>query len=218
MHFSWFYFWPKIKYMKILKLVVVFLFLSSKIQSGFAQNEVPVKISIFNQGTNIPFTKLLTSPIHPGIQFGTEVWAKETQRVRLYPSINIGYLFHRNLYQAIYATIELGYDLKFDFGLNVKSAIGIGYMHTFRTGEEYQFKNGQFQIGNQKGNSKVIPSFSLGLGYRLQPDNLRSTEIFTMYQSWIQYPISPGFIPIMAHTNLHLGAKFYPFQADSYQK
>ena len=197
---------------------LIFLFIIGFTFSVSGQSDIPVKISVFNQGTNIPFTRMFTTPIHPGIQVGTEVWAKETQRMRLYPSINIGYLFHNNLYQAFYANIELGYDYKFDFGLNIKSAIGIGYMHTFRTKEEYQFDNGQFVNGQQKGNSRVMPSLTLGLGYRLEPDNFRSTEIFTQYQSWIQYPFSPGFIPIMAHTNLHLGAKFYPFQGSESQK
>lgn len=200
--------------MKYSGTLIFFLVIFNISHTVSGQGDIPLKISVFNQGTNIPFTRILTTPIHPGIQVGTEVWAKETPRMRLYPSINIGYLFHNNLYQAIYANIELGYDYKFGFGLNIKSAIGVGYMHTFRTQEEYQFKNGQFVNGRQKGNSRVMPSLTLGLGYRLQPDNFRSPEIFMLYQSWVQYPFSPGFIPIMAHTNLHMGAKFYPFKED----
>jgi hypothetical protein len=31
-----------------------------------------------------------------------------------------------------------------------------------------------------------------------------------LYQSWLEYPYSPGFIPLMSHTSLQVGTKFYP--------
>lgn len=175
------------------------------------QQSLPIKFSVFNQGTNIPFSGIITRPIHPGIQLGTELPGKESERTRLYPGANLGYFFHNHLNQAVFTNVEMGYDVKLGFGLNIKSAIGVGYMHTFRTREEFQLEKGQYINGPDRGNSRVFPSLSLGLGYRFEKNNSRSTEIFTLYQSWIQYPFSPGFIPLMAHTNLHVGLKIYPF-------
>ncbi|MEM6540229.1 MAG: hypothetical protein AAF634_03665, partial [Bacteroidota bacterium] len=97
------------------------------------------------------------------------------------------------------------------FGINLKSKIGIAYLHTFSTQQEFQFEDGEYRSGRDKGNSRFMPSFTTGLGYRLHPTERNSSEIFLLYQSWLEYPYSPGFIPLMAHTNLHLGVKLYPF-------
>ena len=93
--------------------------------------------------------------------------------------------------------------------LNIKTLLGIGYLHSFSTQKEYQFENGSYQNKRDKGNSRAMLSVGTGLGYRLQKRNLCSPEIFMMYQSWAEYPYSPGFIPVMTHTNLQLGTKFF---------
>jgi hypothetical protein len=54
-----------------------------------------------------------------------------------------------------------------------------------------------------------MPSLSLGAGYRLKRESAESPEIFMLYQSWAEYPYSPGFIPLMTHISLHLGFKYY---------
>ena len=176
------------------------------------QDGLPLTVAIFNEATAIPFTGFFSKPVHPGVQLGTEFHWKESKHFRLYPRINIGYMFHQNLFQGVYGNLELGIDYKFNFGLNVKTALGVGYLHTFSTRQEYQFKNGRYQAGADKGNSRVMPSLSLGLGYNLKPHSHTSTEVFVLYQSWIEYPYSPGFIPVMSHTNLQIGSKFYPFK------
>jgi hypothetical protein len=52
---------------------------------------------------------------------------------------------------------------------------------------------------------------SVGVGYLLKKNNPTSPEIFLLYKSWIEYPYSPGFIPMMSHINLEIGCKFYLF-------
>ena len=121
-------------------------------------------------------------------------------------------MFHNNLFQGIYANLELGFDYKFDFGLNIKSSLGIGYLHTFTTQQEFRFENGAYVAKADRGNARIMPSFSLGMGYRLKPSDSQSTEIFVMYQSWLEFPYSPGFIPLMSHNSFHIGSKFYPFK------
>ena len=174
--------------------------------------QTPVVVSVFNESTTVPFTTFLNEPIHPGIQVGTEFDWKENKHLRLYPILNIGYMFHKNLFQGLYANAELGVDFRTGFGLNLKSRIGLGYLHTFTTQQEYQFENGSYISKRDKGNSRIMPSLTLGLGYELGNSDAKSPEIFLLYQSWIEYPYSPGFIPLMSHTNLHLGTKFYPFK------
>lgn len=174
-------------------------------------SQQPVTISLFNESTTIPYTTFLNGPIHPGVQIGTEFDWKESKHFRLYPSVSIGYMFHKKLFQGLYANFELGVDYKTSFGLNLKTKIGLGYLHTFNTQQEFQFDEGRYKSRKDSGNSRLIPSFTTGLGYRLQPKKANSPEIFLLYQSWIEYPYSPGFISLMSHTNLHMGVKFYPF-------
>lgn len=168
------------------------------------------RISLFNESTSIPFTHVLNHPIHPGIEVGREFAWKEGSQTRLYPSISIGYLFHRDLYQAVYVNLELGFDVKTVFGFHLKSALGLGYMHSFSTGREYQLEDGRYVPGKDRGNARLMPALSLGVGYRLKPDDPASSEVFVRYQSWLEYPYSPGFIPVMTHTSLHLGFSFQP--------
>jgi opacity protein-like surface antigen len=186
-------------------LATVLFTLSVKAQ----KQPTPVTISVFNEATAIPFTKLITTPVHPGIQAGTSFSYKERKRSHLFQTINIGYIFHRNLYHGFFINTELGYDYKLNFGLNIKGNFGIGYLRTFTTQKEYQFKNGKYNSGSDKGNSRLMASVSTGLGYRLQKKNLYSPEIFMLYQGWAEYPYSPGFIPVMTHINTQIGTKFF---------
>lgn len=189
--------------------ILLFAFGSQHLQ---AQSKMPVKVSIFSESTSVPFSNFLPGPFHPGVQVGTEFGWKESNHFRLYPAVNIGYMFHSNLFHGIYVNAEVGFDYHFNFGLNIKSSLGLGYLHTFTTQQEFQFENGQYQSRTDRGNSRLMPSLSLGLGYRLDPSDSRSAEIFIMHQTWLEYPYSPGFIPLMSHSNTHVGSKFYPFK------
>ena len=195
--------------MKKLQLLVLITLLPVLM---YAQNGQPLTIVLGNEATAIPFTQLVTAPVHPSIQIGTEFDWRESDYFRLYPKINVGYMFHDKLFQGIYINGEVGFDFKTGFGLNLKSALGLGYLRTFTTQQEFQFKNGRYKSGPDTGNSRVMPSFSLGIGYRLNPSNPGAAEVFVMYQSWLEYPYSPGFIPLMSHTSLQAGLKFYPFK------
>lgn len=176
---------------------------------GIVRGQQPLTVSVFNEATTIPFTTFINSPIHPALQVGTEFEWKRTKHFRFYPVVNIGYMFHQNLFQGCYANAELGIDFKASFGLNLKSKLGLGYLRTFTTRQEYQYKNGVYRSEIDRGNSRLMPSLTLGLGYDLHRNDPSSPEVFMLYQSWLEYPYSPGFIPLMSHTSFHLGGKFY---------
>ncbi|MEQ9169211.1 MAG: hypothetical protein RLO12_23355 [Fulvivirga sp.] len=173
----------------------------------------PVTVSVFNESTTIPFTTFLNRPMHPGVQVGTEFEGKMKNHFRIYPTVSIGYMFHKKLFQGLYANAELGVDYKTGAGINIKTKIGLGYLHTFATQQEFQFNGTGYESKGDKGNARIMPSLTIGLGYDLRKNDPQSTEIFFLYQSWIEYPYSPGFIPLMSHTNVHLGTKFYPLKA-----
>jgi len=197
---------------------IAVLLTSGILTSNESRAQQPVTLSLFNEATTLPFSTGFNTPIHPGAQLGTEFDWKTSKHFKIYPSVNIGYMFHRKLFQGIYANVEIGFDYKSNFGINIKSKIGLGYLHTFTTRQEFQLKNGKYESKRDRGNSRIMPSITLGVGYDLNKNDPYSTEIFVLYQSWIEYPYSPGFIPLMGHTSFHLGTKFYTSKFKSRSK
>jgi len=190
------------------RLLIIILFVSPTVLFGQGKS-IPINISLFNESTAIPFTRFGTTPIHPGLQLGTEFNYTVKEHTRLFQTANISYFYHNNLAQGTGINSELGYEYRLKFGLAMTGLLGLGYMHTFATAEEFAFINGQYQKKTDKGNSRLYPSFSIDIGYYLKKTEANSPKLFLRYQTWIEYPYSPGFIPAMTHINLHIGAKFF---------
>lgn len=184
--------------------IIGFLFL---FHYGTAQN--PVTIAVFNESTSMPLSSPRVRTFHPGILLGSDIAWHETQRNKTYFSINLSYIFHKNLFKAIAIGFNIGYDYKMQYGGSLKTGIGVGYMHTFSVREKYILKNREYRLKKDMGHSRFTTSFSLGIGQRFNPNNFESTELFLKQQYWLELPYSPGFIPIMSHSNTLLGAKFY---------
>lgn len=197
-----------------MKLILTTIFATVFVNPAilFAQQrEIPVTISVFNEATAMPFTKFFTVPVHPGIQAGTEFTHRVNNRMRLFQSLNLSYFFHNHLAQGIKISTEIGYEYRLQQGLAFSGRLGLGYLHSFSTTQEFRFRNGRYKAMPDGGNARIVPSLSFDAGYYLQKKNSSSTSVFIRYETWAEYPYSPGFIPIMLHTNLHFGAKLYPF-------
>lgn len=194
------------------QILRILLFLPALLTTGTVLAQPAVTVAVFNESTSIPYTQFFTTPVHPGVQLGAEIPWREGRRFILTPALNIGYMFHQKLFQGLYVNLEMGVDLKTGFGLHLKGKFGLGYLHTFTTGQEYQFRDGSYVSRSDHGNGRLMPSLSIGLGYDLQRDEGKGTEIFMLYRSWLEYPYSPGFIPLMTHTDMSLGFRFHPFK------
>ena len=176
----------------------------------WAQDRViPVSLSLFNESTAIPFTRFFTTPVHPGIQAGTSFNYTAGLHGRLFQTASICYFYHNHLAQGIGINSELGYEYRLNAGFAFSGLLGVGYLHTFATADEFSFANGSYQKKTDKGNARFSPSLSIKLGYFIHRKEKYSPEIFISYQSWIEYPYSPDFIPLMTHINLHLGTRFF---------
>lgn len=196
--------------MKLRLLLTIPALVSLSFASG--QFRLPVKAAFSNEATAIPYTRLFSTPVHPCFQVGTEYRYKSGVHHDFYQTANLGYIYHNHLYQGIYLNTGIGYDYIFNFGLKLKGIFELGYLHTFTTQDEYQFKKGEYKNGTDWGNARLMPVISAGAGYLLQHDSPESPEIYLLYKSWIEYPYSPGFIPMMSHINLEIGCKFYLFR------
>lgn len=189
--------------------ILMFLILMFPIVLFGQEKAMPVNISVFNESTAIPFTRFVTTPIHPGLQLGTEFNYKVQEHSRLFQTANISYFYHNYLAQGLGLNSELGYEYRLKSGFAFEGLFGIGYLHTFATTEEFKHANGLYEKKADKGNARFYPSFSLDIGYYLKKADKSSSKLFMRYQSWVEYPYSPGFIPAMTHISLHLGVKFF---------
>lgn len=191
-----------------MKSILILIFITPIILFGQGKL-IPVNISIYNESTAIPFTRFVTTPIHPGMQLGTEFDYKSKVHSRLFQTANVFYFYHNYLSQGVGINTELGYEYRLKSGLAFSGLLGVGYMHTFATTEEFSFSNGRYEKKRDKGNARLYPSLSIDMGYFLKKAEKNSPKIFIRYQSWAEYPYSPDFIPVMTHINLHLGARFF---------
>jgi hypothetical protein len=190
------------------KILIMLFFLIPTLV--FSQNKpIPISVSLFNESTAIPYTRFFTTPIHPGLQLGTEFNYINKEHSRLFQTANICYFYHHYLTQGIGLYSELGYEYRMKFGLAFQGQLGLGYMHTFAVADEYTFSNGHYEKKTDKGNARLFPSLSFDISYYIKKSEKNSPEIFVRYQSWLEYPYSPDFIPVMTHINLHIGAKFF---------
>ena len=178
----------------------------------YGQHPVAVSFTLFNESTAIPFTRFLTTPIHPGIQIGGEMAYRHTLKTKLFQTANLSYFYHRYLAQGIAVSSEFGYEYRLKGGLAFAGRLGLGYLHTFATAEEFTHENGHYTSQPDKGNARLYPSLALDIGFYLRKSELLSPKIFLRYQPWIEYPYSPDFIPVMTHINLHVGALFFLHQ------
>lgn len=190
------------------KILILLIFIAPTVLFG-QEKVIPINISIFNEATAIPFTRFVTTPIHPGFQLGTEFNYREKEYSRLFQTANISYFYHNYLAQGIALNTELGYEYRLKSGLAFGGLIGVGYMHTFATTEEFTFTSRHYEKKADRGNARLYPSLSIDIGYYLKKLEKNSPKIFLRYQSWAEYPYSPDFIPVMTHINLHVGTKFF---------
>ena len=153
--------------MRINRILIWLLFFTPTVLLGQGKT-IPINISLFNESTAIPFTRFVTTPIHPGILVGTEFNYRANDHSRLFQTANISYFYHNYLAQGIGLHTELGYEYRLKFGLAFEGLLGIGYMHTFATAEEFTFVDGQYVKKADKGNPRLYPSFSLDIGYYLK--------------------------------------------------
>lgn len=189
-------------------LLLILMFAISKYVVA-QEKPIPIHVSLFNESTAIPFTRFFTTPIHPGIQVGTEYTYVQKEHARYFQTVNLNYFYHRYLAQGVGLYTEFGYEYRMKNGVALSALLGIGYLHTFTTAEEFTFSNGKYEKKTDRGNARLYPSLSFDLGYYLQKNEINSPKLFIRYQSWLEYPYSPDFIPVMTHINLHLGILFF---------
>ncbi len=185
-------------------LVFILLLLSA---GAHAQSASPaiLGVSIFNSSTSIPFTRFVTTPIHPGIQLAAGKRLRDWQKGQWAQHIVGGYYFHNHFAQGAFLGTEMSMARWIADRFSLGGRIGVGYLHTFATQQEYTLQDGEFRPRADRGNARVRPTIAIEAGAFIGKASAAAPMVFLRYQPWLEFPFSPGFIPVMTHTELHLG-------------
>ncbi|MCB0535276.1 MAG: hypothetical protein H6574_08990 [Lewinellaceae bacterium] len=183
-------------------------------EAGWAQSaRLPLEITLFDNATLLPGSATLGVvgiPVHPGISAGTEWRYNNNPKNTWYQTARAAYHYHRYVQHAIQLYSEFGYRRQirhFDGGLR----LGIGYLHAIPANKIFEL-NSQGQYARQRsiGRPQFMATSALALGYRIAGLPEAPVRIVLACQFYVQMPFSPGYVPLVPNTALHLGLSF-PF-------
>jgi hypothetical protein len=172
------------------------------------QSELPISISIFNNGTSLPgegYAGMFNKTVHPGITIGTYHLYKEAKKHDFIQTLKLGYFYHRHAQQAVQLYTELGYRYKTTSGFYGEGLLGAGYLHAFADMQQFKFEDGIYVKKTNWGRPQLMATASLVAGYNFQTTHSLPLRLFIQYQFWMQTPFVNKYVPLLPNTALHLG-------------
>lgn len=168
---------------------------------------LPLTVSVYSVNTQLPGGRL--TPVHPGIQAGTEFRYNRSVKNQWFQTAKLGVYYHKYSQTGIQLYSEGGYRRAIWKGLSAEFRLGVGYLHAIPDLQMFELKDGQYERKRTIGRAQVMGSTALGLGYRLR-ESMDAPRVFIDYQFFLQMPFVKNYIPFMANTALHVGVAF-PF-------
>lgn len=166
----------------------------------------PLKISLMDESLTFPNGAFLRYDFNPAIMIGTEHVLKQKPKSEWYLGSNLGFFYHKEWQTGIFLNGEFGYRRHFG-RWNVHGKLGLGYLHSFTSGPVYQLEDGVLSETANTGTPTLLPSATIGLGYRIGKSPSSPVIFADMMMS--------AEIPFNFYTGIHqftgLGIKFYPF-------
>jgi hypothetical protein len=164
-------------------------------------------LSFFNHSIAMPFHKMLNKPLHPGIQAGIEGRYFETQKSKLFQTLNLGMFYNKYNGTGFYLNTELAYRYTSKYALFAEALAGLGYLRTYHPVDIYQITNsGIYEKARDKGFSSAFFSFAFGLGYAIRSSSRFSFAPFIRYEGLIQTRYSPD-LDILPQAAFHIGIR-----------
>ena len=164
-------------------------------------------LSFFNHSISVPFHKMISEPLHPGIQAGIEGSYFETRGSRLFQTLNIGAF--NNKYNGIgfYLNTELAYRFTSTLGIYAETLLGLGYLRTYHPTDIYELNSsGTYEKVKDKGFSSPLLSFAIGVGYVVKSTSSLSFAPFIRYESMVQTRYSAD-LDVLPQTAFHVGVR-----------
>ena len=164
-------------------------------------------LSVFNHSISVPFHKILSKPFHPGGQIGIEGRYHETQRSKLFQTLNMGTFYNNYNGTGFYLNTELAYRQTTKYRLFAEAHVGIGYLRTYHPTDIYELNSsGTYTKVKDKGFSSPLFSFAFGLGYAIKSSSGISFAPFILYESLIQTRYSSE-LDVLPQSAFHIGVR-----------
>jgi hypothetical protein len=172
------------------------------------QTEIPVSLSVFNNGTSLPGNGALgvfSKTIHPGFDVGTYHLYKSAAKHDFIQTFKLGYFYHQFNQHAMQLYSEFGYRYKTNTGLYAEGLIGAGYLHSFADIQQFKLVDGQYVKKANWGRPQLMATTSVALGYDFQTKKNFPLKAFLQYQFWMQAPFVNKYVPLLPNAALHVG-------------
>jgi hypothetical protein len=152
------------------KVFLLLLFLSG-IQGLCAQPgdiaadpALPLRVSLLNENTGMPFNSTSFERLNPGASIGTEISYMRKQYISLFQSADLSFYDHRKLGTAFMLSSQLGIRPRYKrFQAELKA--GPGYMLHYSYTHLYRYNNSEYSKTSQLQH-KLILSAGISFGYR----------------------------------------------------
>ena len=176
-------------------------------KKGNQHRSLSVTLSFFNHSISVPFHKMISKPLHPGVQAGIEGSYFETHRSKLFQTLNLGAFNNKYNGTGFYINTELAYRFMSAPGIYAETLLGIGYLRTYHPTDIYELNSsGTYEKIKDKGFSSPLLSFAFGLGYVIKSKSLLSFAPFIRYESMFQTRYSTD-LDVLPQTAFHVGVR-----------
>jgi hypothetical protein len=197
--------------MKQWTFVVVCLLWESL--SGFAQNQPwPLQLTAFNNATLLPGmgkVGVFGVPVHPGFSAGTERRWNHHPKNQWFQTARVATHHHQFVQTSVQLYSEIGYRRLFGSWFDAELRLGPGYFHMFPGAPVYEPDgSGSFDRRYRLGRPQFMLTSALGLGFKVAGTPEAPWRVLLAYQFYMQTPFSPGYIPFLPNTALHVGLSF----------
>jgi len=157
--------------MKYLFLVLLFSVTTQVIGQKELQQYFNIKLAYYGE--------TLT---HPGLLLGIEYIPHSSGNYQMILGLDLGGYVHRRNNKSLFTRGKWGQRITAKNGLFVDHFLGLGYLHQFVHGGELfeVLPNGAIVEIPDKGQSRFMPSISLGAGYDFSK---KTTKNFSLYLS-----------------------------------
>ncbi len=189
-----------------IKIVITSVILIIFAQQGIYSQWKPktITITFLSESVSLPFGQIVTSPVHPGISVGADLWVKEQTPWYRSLGVEAGYYYHELYEHAIMLDAVYCFGYTFGFKLRINLIGSMGYKHSILSGETYFFENGEYKARQHPGKPQFNTKIGTGLAYPVT----NRISLTADYLGMIAIPYSPDQgMPFATHAFLRAGVK-----------
>lgn len=181
--------------------------------AGQSQNQPwPLQLTLFDNATLLPgmgWAGVVGIPVHPGISAGTERRWNHAEKNQWFQTARVAMHYHQFVQTSVQLYTETGYRRLFGSWFDAELRLGPGYFHSIPGAPVFEPDgSGGFDRRYKFGRPQFMLTTALGLGFKVAGTPEAPWRLLLAYQFYMQTPFSPGYIPFLPNTALHVGLSF----------